>query len=75
MAEYVAVTDDRGNLRGTCPTCDRLIHRTASRARIESVRGKLDITFTERSPRIKETNCPSVDCDLKSDVTDEQEQR
>jgi hypothetical protein len=67
MAEYVPLTDARGNLRGICPTCGRLIHRVVSRAQIEAVRGKLDIAFTELSPRIRETSGPSVDCDFKSD--------
>jgi hypothetical protein len=47
MAEYIPLTDARGNLRGICPTCGRLIHRVASRAKIDAVRGKLDVTFTE----------------------------
>jgi hypothetical protein len=67
MAEYVRVTDARGNLRGICPTCDRLIHRMVSRTEIEAVRGNLNVTFTEASPRIRETSPPSVDCDFKTD--------
>jgi MerR HTH family regulatory protein len=67
MVEYVHLTEARGNLRGICPTCDRLIHRVVSRAQIEAVRGKLNVTFTEPSPRIRETSRPSVDCDFKSD--------
>jgi hypothetical protein len=53
MAEYVPLTEARGNLRGICPTCDRLIHRVVSRAQIKAVRGKLDVTFTELSARNK----------------------
>jgi hypothetical protein len=67
MAEYVRLTDDRGNLRGICPTCGRLIHRVVSRAQIEAARGKLDITFTEPSARLRETSRPSVDCDFQRD--------
>jgi hypothetical protein len=67
VVEYVHLTEARGNLRGICPTCDRLIHRVVSRAQIEAVRGKLNVTFTEPSPRIRETSRPSVDCDFKSD--------
>ena len=67
MAEYVALTDARGNLRGICPTCGRLIHRVASRAQIEVVRGKLDVTFTEPRARLREMSRPSVDCDFKGD--------
>ena len=67
MAEYVPLTHARGNLRGICPTCGRLIHRVASRAQIEAVRGKLEVTFTEPSARIREMSRPSVDCDFKGD--------
>jgi hypothetical protein len=67
MAEYIPVTDTRGNLRGICPTCGRLIHRMVSRAQIEAIRGNLDVTFSEPSPRIRETSCPSVDCEIKRD--------
>jgi MerR HTH family regulatory protein len=67
MAEYVPVTEGRGNLRGICPTCDRLIHRMVSRAQVEAVRGNLNVTFTEPIPRIRERSRPSVDCDIKSD--------
>ena len=47
MAEYVPFSETRGNLRGICPTCDRLIHRAVSLDKIEAVRGKLEVTFTE----------------------------
>jgi hypothetical protein len=67
MAEYVPLTGARGNLRGICPTCSRLIHRVVSRAQIEAVRGKLDVTFTEPAARLRETSRPSVDCDFKND--------
>jgi len=67
MVEYVPLTEARGNLRGICPTCDRLIHRVVSRAQIEAVRGRLNVTFTEPSPRIRETDSASVDCNFKSD--------
>jgi hypothetical protein len=66
MAEYVPLTEVRGNLRGICPTCDRLIHRAVSRDKIEAVRGKLEVTFTEPKPRITDCGSPSVSCDFKA---------
>jgi hypothetical protein len=47
MAEYVPLSGTRGNLRGICSTCGRLIHRMVSHAKIEAIRGKMDVTFTE----------------------------
>jgi Helix-turn-helix domain len=67
MAEYVPLTDARGNLRGICPTCGRLIHRVVSRGQLEALRGKLGVTLAEPSARIRETSRPSVDCDFQSD--------
>ena len=67
MAEYVPLTDGRGNLRGICPTCGRLIHRVGSLAQIQAVQGKLDVTFTEPPTRIREMSRSSVDCDFNSD--------
>jgi hypothetical protein len=67
MAEYVPLTDTRGNLRGICPTCGRLIYRVVNRALIEAIRGKLDVTCTRPPSRIRETFLPSVDCDINED--------
>jgi hypothetical protein len=75
MVEYVPLTAARGNLRGICPTCGRLIYRVVSRGQLEAVRGKVDVTFAEPSAGIRETSCPSVDCDFKVMVTHEQKQR
>lgn len=67
MAEYVPLTDARGNLRGICPTCGRFIHRVVNRFQIEAIQGKLDVSFTEPSARIRETGLPSVNCDIEND--------
>jgi hypothetical protein len=66
IAEYIPLNDAKGNLRGICPTCERLIHRAVSRAKIEAVRGKLEVTFTEPPTRIRETSCPSVNCNFNA---------
>lgn len=66
MAEYIPLTETRGNLRGICPACNRLIHRIVDQARIEAVRGKLEVTFTEPSTRIREMSCSPVNCDSQT---------
>ncbi len=45
MADCVEVTDAIGNLRGICPRCDLLIHRRVSLAKIDQVKGNLEITI------------------------------
>jgi hypothetical protein len=63
MAEYVPMTPSAGNLRGICPDCDRLIYQRVNLAKIDVVRGDLEITFTQPQLRIRESTDPSVSCD------------
>jgi hypothetical protein len=52
MADCTPVSPTVGNLCGICPDCQRLIYRRVNLAKIDAVRGDLDITFTQPSPRI-----------------------
>ena len=45
MAEYAPVTEKFGNLMAICPDCDAIMNRRVSLAKIEQIRGKMDITF------------------------------
>ncbi|MGA2083995.1 MAG: hypothetical protein ABSG60_00570 [Terracidiphilus sp.] len=47
MAEYQPITESQGNLMGFCPDCEGMIFRRASLARLDQIRGELDIRFTE----------------------------
>jgi hypothetical protein len=63
MADYSSTSPSSGNLCGICPDCDRLIYRRINLAKIDAVRGDLEITFTQAHPRIRESPVPSVNCD------------
>jgi Helix-turn-helix domain len=63
MADCTPIGPMAGNLCGICPNCDRLIYRRVNLAKIDAVRGDLDITFTQPSPRIRESTVLSVNCD------------
>jgi hypothetical protein len=63
MAECIPTGPLAGNLRGICPDCDRLIYRRVNLAKIDAVRGELEITFTQPRPRLGERAAPSVNCD------------
>jgi hypothetical protein len=63
MAECIPTGPRTGNLRGICPHCDRLIYRRVNLAKIDAVRGELEITFTRPLSRIRESPAPSVNCD------------
>ena len=47
MLDYMPLTPLSGNLRGICPSCDALIHRRVGLAKIESVRGRCEVTFPQ----------------------------
>jgi len=53
MADCIPIGHRSGNLRGICPDCDRLIYRRVNLAKIDAVRGDLEITFTGPCPRLR----------------------
>jgi Helix-turn-helix domain len=63
--EYLPFTPTSGNLRGLCPTCTRLIHRRASRAKLAAVQGQLKVTFTDAPSSIRDAVDPSVNSDFE----------
>ena len=63
MADCVQITDLTGNLRGICPRCDLLAHRCVSLAKIDQVKGDLEITIEPAGERIRESPDPSHNCD------------
>lgn len=44
MAEYQPLTPALGNLVGICPSCESMIYRRVNPARLEQIRGKLDVS-------------------------------
>jgi Helix-turn-helix domain len=52
-----------GNLCGICPDCHRLIYRRVNLAKIDAIRGELEITLTQPGARIRESAVLSVNCD------------
>ncbi len=65
MAEYRPVTATLGNLIGICPCCDCLMYRRVNVAKLPMVRGELEVTLAQGSPRIGESTQPSVNSDLR----------
>jgi excisionase family DNA binding protein len=45
MADYQRMTPTLGNLVGICPSCETIIYRRAGLAKLEQIRGQLDITM------------------------------
>jgi hypothetical protein len=67
MAECIPTGPRAGNLRGICLDCDRLMYRRVTLAKIDAVRGDLEITFTTPRARIREMAGLSVNCDFSEE--------
>lgn len=64
MADYVPVTASLGNLVAICPACETMMYRRVNLAKLEQVRGKLDITMPQAPQHIGESAQPTVNSDL-----------
>lgn len=52
MADYEPVTETLGNLIAICSDCEAIIYRRVSLAKLEQIRGQLDITMPQALLRI-----------------------
>ena len=64
MADYQPVTEMFGNLIAICSDCEAMMYRRVSLAKLEEVRGKLDLTMPQALLHIDESARPSVNSDL-----------
>jgi hypothetical protein len=64
MADYVPDNETVGNLVAICPDCGFIMNRRVSKANLEQVCGKIDITFSQASRRLNEIDQPSVNSDF-----------
>jgi hypothetical protein len=64
MAEYQPLTPALGNLVGICPDCESMIYRRVNPARLEQIRGSLDVSMPQAQPHIGESSEPSLNRDL-----------
>ncbi len=65
MAEYSPVTERFGNLIAICPDCGSIMNRRVNLAKIEQVRGKMDISFPQAMRHIVESAKPTENSDLR----------
>jgi len=67
MADYKPITGTMGNLIAICPTCSSIMNRRSSLAKLEQVRGKIDITMPQALQHIVDSKQPTVNSDLKQE--------
>lgn len=67
-AEYQQKTATLGNLVGICPDCYTIMNRRVSLAKLEQVRGQMDITMPQALRHIYESGDPTVNIDFKQEA-------
>ncbi len=65
MVDYEPITATSGDLRGLCPSCNRLMHRRIRKADLGAFAVDLNVSFPHAESRLREPGKASVKCDLK----------
>ena len=65
MAEYQRINETLGNLIAICPDCELIMNRRVNFAKLDKIKGKLDIIYPQALQRIDESINPSLNSDLK----------
>jgi Helix-turn-helix domain len=65
MADYMPLTATLGNLAAICSGCETMMYRRVSLAKLEQVRGVLDITIPQALEHIGESAQPTVNSDFR----------
>jgi len=65
MVDYMPVTATLGNLVAICSACETMMYRRVSLAKLEQVRGILDVTMPQALEHIGESAQPTVNSDLE----------
>jgi Helix-turn-helix domain len=62
MADYEPRSVMRGSLVGICPTCNTIISRWTSPAKLEHAKGNLEVKVTTAQSRLTDISEVTVDC-------------
>jgi hypothetical protein len=58
MADYIPRTATRGSLTGICPTCGTMIYRAITLAKLDEVRGDLEVAYPKAQQRLNDSSNP-----------------
>ena len=67
MADYTPRTTLWGSLSGICPDCGRMIFRATTRAKVDEIRGGLDVAFKNAERSLGDSAEPLSNVDFKQD--------
>ena len=64
MVEYRPITENLGNLTAICPDCTSSMNQRINRAKLATLRGKMEVAFPLALRRLGENSQPSINSDL-----------
>jgi hypothetical protein len=64
MADYRPRTTLRGLLSGICPACGRMIYRAVTLAKLDQIRGGLDVAFPTAKQRLDDSASTLLNADF-----------
>ena len=65
MVDYHPHTETLGNLFGICPDCGSGMNRRINLAKLDQIRGEMDITMPQGLQRLIDSEQPSVNSDFR----------
>ena len=68
MADYLPDTEKLGTLKAICQDCHCIMNRRVSVAKLEQVRGKIEVTFPQGLGQVSNSNQPNVNSDFKKEM-------
>lgn len=63
VADYEPRALGAGDLVGICPVCEAMLYRRVNLAKLDTVRGRLEVSITQGDPRIRQRKEPSLNHD------------
>jgi hypothetical protein len=66
VADYLPCVAGAGDLVGICPVCEAMLYRRVNLAKLDTVRGRLEVKITQAGLRISDCASPSLNHDSNS---------
>lgn len=65
MVDYIPITETTGRLIGMCSSCETVINKITSLAKLSLMKGKIDIQLPKDEKHIGDRNNPLLNSDFK----------
>lgn len=68
FADYSPITEQTGNLVAICPDCEGLMNRRVSLAKLDYVKGEIEVAFPQALKQVSESYKPTLNSDLRQET-------